>query len=316
MNGQKTPIAGSLNSLLVMEAAVRCSSFSVAARELNLSQPAVSRHITTLEERLGCALFIRDHNKIVPTEHGMRLADAVSLGFGHVTAVWRDILTTADFSNVVLASSYGFADQWLMPRFSRLQKAMGGAQVRVVTSDRMEDIDYSRLDAAVVWDLSRVPDRPMIPLVPDETFPVCNPEFLIKWQDRGLADPRTGFLDLSRLPPEFFLHVAVYSSGLSSWQSWFAKSGLSVPDFGQPPIYDAYRFMMRAALDGEGVALGWLGLIDEELAEGRLVRVGPSVSNREISYYLQHRHLTEEAVALRRLVRWFREEVEQVYGVK
>ena len=88
MEAQFHTLMGSLNALLVMEAAVRHSGFSSAAKELNLSQPAVSRHISTLEGRLGCALFYRDHNKITPTEAGQKLADAVSLGIGHVCLLY------------------------------------------------------------------------------------------------------------------------------------------------------------------------------------------------------------------------------------
>ena len=313
MNKQRNVLSGSLNALLVLEAAVRSRSFSLAGKELNLSQPAISRHIATLEGRLGQALFIRDHNKITPTEAGQKLADSVGLGFSHVASVWQEITSLTDGRDVVLACSYGFADQWLMPRFSNLRADMKGAQVRVVTSDRLEDIDFRRVDAAVVWDLMQTPDRPAIPLIKDETFPVCSPQFLARYCEGFVASETNSApeMDFSNLAPEDFLHFAVGSSGFQTWHSWFTKVGLPIPEFGQPVPYDAYPFLMRAVLNNEGIALGWRGLVDSILESGQIVRAGPSVSNRETSYYLQHRDIHENSTALTRLVDWFKSEAEK-----
>ena len=316
MKGEKTLIAGSLNALLVLEAAVRKGGFTLAARELHLSQPAVSRHIATLEGRLGCSLFQRDHNNITPTEAGQRLADAVALGFSHIDAVWREITLKADENSVVLACSYGFADQWLMSRFSDLRAAMQGVQVRVVTSDRLEDIDFRRVDAAVVWDPTQIPSRPAVPLIRDETFPVCSPAFLERYrgrhEDGRRVDPDQ--VNFSKLAPNNFLHFSVGDSGFQTWHSWFTTAGLPIPDFGQPAAYSAYPFLMRAVLNGEGIALGWRGLVDDLLESGQIVRAGPSVSNRATSYYLQHRAIAEPEVPLRLLVDWFKSEASKSEG--
>jgi DNA-binding transcriptional LysR family regulator len=298
---QKIPqIAGSLNALLVFEAAARLGSFSLAAQELNLSQPAVSRHVATLEARLDCALFTRSHNRVRPTEAGQKLAAAVALGFGHVAAAWSGIAARSGPDEVVLACSYGFADQWLLPRFSRLRDAMGQTQVRVVTSDRMEDLDFGRVDAAVVWNPDALPDRPSIPLIRDETFAVCSPGFRARHAREG-----SEHLDLQELPPERLLHFSVSGTDFLTWPRYFQAAGLPPRPFGSPAEFNAYPFLMHAVLNGEGVALGWRGLVDELLAQGAVVQAGPSVSSRGHSYYLQHRPLGDSSGALARLRDWF-----------
>lgn len=297
----KTPqIAGSLNGLLVFEAAARLGSFSLAAKELNLSQPAVSRHVATLEARLGCPLFRRSHNRVAPTEDGLKLAGAVALGFGHVAEAWSALAARSGTDEVVLACSYGFADQWLMPRFSGLRAAMGETQVRVVTSDRMEDLDFARIDAAVVWNPAAMPDRPAMPLIPDETVAVCSPAFLARHQWQG-----SGGLDLQALAAKDFLHFSVSGSDFLTWPQYFRAAGLPPRDFGSPAEYNAYPFLLNAVLNGEGVALGWRGLADGLLEQRRLVRAGPAVSTRSHSYFLQHRPLTRDSGALEQLTRWF-----------
>lgn len=312
----KGSIAGSLNSLLVLEAAVRCGGFSLAAKELNLTQPAVSRHVATLEARLGQALFVRANNKLTVTEVGQKLADAVSLGFGHVDKAWQEIAAPQDHGNIVLACSYGFADQWLMPRFSDLRATMRGVIVRVVTSDRLEDLDFGRVDAAVVWDLSRTPERPSIPLIPDETFPVCSPTFYENHLATHKLTPPSNetLLDFNLLSADDYLHFSVGNSGFCTWQSWFTLTGLPIPPFGQSTPYDAYPFLMQAVLNGEGVALGWRGLVDQLLEDGRLLRCGPSVSNRETSYFLQYRRMAGENRVLQQLVAWFEKEAVEKVG--
>lgn len=283
---------------------MRLRSFSVAARELNLSQPAVSRHISTLEARLGQRLFHRNNNRITPTDNAQRLADAVALGFGHVHEAWESVLAPPERDEVVLACSFGFADQWLMPRFSELRNAMRGTRVRVVTTDQLGDIDMSKIDAAVTWDLNQHPQRPFLPLIPDETFPVCSPEFAAR---RGLE---TG-AGIEALPVEDFLNFDVGRSGFLTWNAWFAHAGLPPGPLDVSPEFDAYPFLMQAVLNHEGIALGWRGLVDKLLQEGRIIRAGPSVSQRETAYYLQYRPIRNEDDPLSRLLAWFEAQVDR-----
>ncbi|WP_170763037.1 LysR family transcriptional regulator [Ruegeria lacuscaerulensis] len=295
------PSSGSLNALLVLEVAVRHSSLSRAADELGLSQPAVSRHITTLEDRLGQPLFERNNNQITPTANAIRLADAIALGFGHVDLAWTDISAPRDRKEVTLACTFGFADQWLMPRFSDLRRHLGDGRVRVVTTDQLGDIDLSRLDAAVVWDPSRLSDRPCFPLIRSETFPICSPDFLA-------AHPEAKEC-ISRVPPELFLHFDVGESGFMTWDKWFTHARLERPSFGNFTAFDAYPFLLQSVRRGEGIGLGWRGLVDQSLANCEVLRLGPSVSDREVSYYLQHRPVRNENGTLGRMLRWFQRAV-------
>ena len=52
------------HALIAFEAAARCASFTAAARELGVGQPAVSHQITALEEQLGHPLFRRKHRGV------------------------------------------------------------------------------------------------------------------------------------------------------------------------------------------------------------------------------------------------------------
>lgn len=296
------PTSGSLNALLVLEVVVRHSNLSHAARELGLSQPAVSRHISALEDRLGLPLLARNNNQITPTHGAVRLAEAVSLGFGHLDQVWTEISAPPDREEVTLACTYGFADQWLMPRFSDLRDHLQGAQVRVVTTDQLGDIDLSRLDAAVVWDTSRLPERPCFPLLKSEVFPICSPDFLAVHPEALEA--------IETVPPHLFLHFDVRESGFMTWSKWFALAKRKAPAFRVPAQFDAYPFLLKAVEAGDGIGLGWHGLVDQALATGRILRLHPSLSDRKVSYYLQHRPIRDQNGVLAKMLQWFREAAE------
>ncbi len=293
------PTTGSLNALLVLEVAVRHSSLSRAAEELGLSQPAVSRHVATLEGRLGQRLFQRSNNQIAPTQNALRLADAIRLGYGYVDQVWNEVTAHSNREEVTIACTYGFADQWLMPRFTHLRNALGGARVRIVTTDQLGDIDLSRVDAAVVWDPTRLPQRPFVPLLRSEIFPICSPGFLTAHPEAAES--------IQDLPPDLFLHFDVGASGFMTWPKWFALAKLEPPQFKSSADFDAYPFLLQSVQRGEGIGLGWHGLVDEALSKGEILRLGPSVSDRDVSYFLQHRPLLSDSELLARTVRWFRD---------
>ena len=59
-----------LNLLKEFTLLARYLNYSRAARELNLNQPTLSRHIVQLEEELGVQLFLRDRQSVALTEAG------------------------------------------------------------------------------------------------------------------------------------------------------------------------------------------------------------------------------------------------------
>ncbi|WP_420547969.1 LysR substrate-binding domain-containing protein [Curvivirga sp.] len=290
-------VPGSLNSLIVLESAVRHASFTKAGDELLLTQPTVSRHIAVLEERLGKELFHRIKNRIVPTKEGHRLANAVSLGIGHTESVWEELSRTEHEDTIVLACSFGFADQWLLPRFSSLQEAIEGKKISVVTSDWMGSLDMTQIDVAVVADLALSFDRPIIPLFPEIAFPVCSPDFL-EQHPQILNNPHA-LLDVE------LIQFDVGSSGYLDWKIWFEKVGINMKERNYNHIYDSYPFLCRAAQEGKGVAIGWTYLVDKYIQEGSLVRIGAAVRNRDSAYYLQFKDGSYHSATLKKISDWF-----------
>ena len=294
-------ISGSLNALLVLEAVVRNRGFTRAATELHLSQPTISRHIATLESRLKRSLFTRHGNQILPSAEAERLASAVALGFGHAESAWEEVLVESGDEPLTLACSFGFAENWLMPRYASLKSALGNIRLRIATFDKLDFLDMSRIDITVVWDTRITPERPYFPLFTEQAFPICSPAYLRQFAQ--LED------DIEALASAQLIHFDVGDSGFLNWRLWFAAQGIDyrIPD--DAHLYDTLPFATQAILDGEGVGIGWRYLADQILEDGRVVQIGPSVANRKAAYYLQYREDGANEAAVSTVVDWFRQAI-------
>jgi len=81
----------SANALFVFEAAARCGNFTRAAQELYVSQPAVSRMLSRMEDHIGVRLFVRVHGGIELTESGRILYRKISEGLTGIEDAIREI---------------------------------------------------------------------------------------------------------------------------------------------------------------------------------------------------------------------------------
>ena len=76
----------SLGALAIFEVAAKHLSFTVAARELNVTQGAVSQQVRLLEDTLNTKLFLRKHNALELTSDGVDLFAAVTAGLDRISA--------------------------------------------------------------------------------------------------------------------------------------------------------------------------------------------------------------------------------------
>src|SRR5579863_2720506 len=105
----------SLLGLSVFATAARRLSFTEAARELHVSQAAVSRHVRTLEELMGRALFRRLHRRVELTGPGKRLASGLEAGFAQIQRT-VDVVRGLTSRNLRVAVEPAFASRWLVTR--------------------------------------------------------------------------------------------------------------------------------------------------------------------------------------------------------
>lgn len=287
-----------LPALLAFEAAARHENFSAAARHLGMSQAAVSQHVQQIEQEIGQPLFRRLHRGAALTEAGRSLATALTQGLDRIEAALAALREEAEAPMLSIATDFGFASFWLMPRLSALAAALPGVEVRIVTSQTRRLIPAPDTDVTIAFG-SVAPGAPL--LFPERVVPVCSPSFRDRYRskDGGFDWARLPLLDLDAPEPGRWL----------GWRDWFAAA--SQPGrHGRGPVLhlNTYPLVVEAAMQGQGAALGWLPLLDRQMAAGLLVPMAEEIATATRGYALtiSERALARPAVADFR--RWLLEE--------
>ncbi|MCC7276235.1 MAG: LysR family transcriptional regulator [Alphaproteobacteria bacterium] len=255
-------------SLFAFEAAARLGSFTAAGRELNVTQAAVSFSVKNLEASLGVALFVRHHKRIELTEIGERFYHDVAIGLAHIRRS-ADQLRRRD-RHVTLSISTGFATYWMVPRLAAFRSAHPDIDLRCHTSDKDLDLLAEGLDLGIYRGDGAWPEYDSALLAAEEIYPVCSPNYR-----RG-----TRIQSLAALVRLDLIHLEEAFRPRPTWSDWLKAEGFQWRDDGAGLRLNDYALVLQAALEGEGVALGWHHLVDDAIRRGRLVR---PVGNRLVT---------------------------------
>ncbi len=267
---------GPLQRLAVFDAAARLGSFTAAAAELGMTQPAVTRHIRLLETNLGVALFTRRSNSSSLSEIGRRLSDHVAAGLDMLEFGLTDLAEHA--TTLVLAVTPGIAQQLLFPRLDSLIDVLGDVELRLTIVDREQDLNEGGFDAAIWLGTGSFPGFRSHRLFDEVIFPVASPSLAATF---GLDGDSTA-AEVHRAP---LIHMDDGGRPWMTWSRWLAAYGLGLSREPGRVLFNNYPLVLQQALAGKGVALGWAGVVDTLLDSEGLTIVGPSLRS-DRSYHL------------------------------
>src|SRR6185503_4673237 len=137
-----------LSAIRVFEAAARLLSFTAAAKELGMTQAAVSWQVKALERRLDQPLFRRLTREVALTPSGERLARAASEAMAALRVAVSDI-SDAGEGVLAITTMQTLAERWLAPRLGAFQVSHPKIAVRVETTGRIVDLARGEADVAV-----------------------------------------------------------------------------------------------------------------------------------------------------------------------
>jgi DNA-binding transcriptional LysR family regulator len=201
---------------------------------------------------------------------------------------------------VTLAASSAFGSMWILPRLARLRAELPDIDLRIQTSIRDLDLDEEPIPLGVRGgDPANWPRYHSAVLAPEVVFPVASPGFL---ERRGHP---TRPEDLLALP---LIHLEEPVRAACDWSEWFASAGLRFPAQAKHLAINDYVLVMQAVLAGEGVALGWQHLIEEQLRSGALVAVGGHVLNTDLAFHIVWPRSKELNSQARRVRDWLVDE--------
>jgi LysR family transcriptional regulator, glycine cleavage system transcriptional activator len=290
-----------LRLLSVFEAVARHRSLSLAARTLNVTQPAVSKSLRDLEQWIGTALFDRNRRPLALTESGEILLAATREGLGLIAGAIAEIGRLHDTREgaLRLSCSIGFATYWLMQRLSTFSAAWPDIAVSVMTIPHDAAPDAPHADVMFRYGHGRWRDGTVIRLFQECIDPVASPEFLLSRP----IDPAS----LSGLP---LIHVDVDDASWRSWPGYCQTTGVIRGRAGNDIRFNNYVQATQAALGGQGVMLGWRSITGDLVAERRLTSVGlPTIEPEDGAYYLVIPPRSAGLPAVARFTDWLRAEV-------
>jgi len=170
------PIGG----LISFVAAARHGSFTSAARELNLSQAAVSRQIRELEGHLGIPLFQRIRQRVVLTEAGKLYVSHVRKPLDELASASRKVAALSSDTTLNLAVLPTFASRWLMPRLPSFQNEHPTVTIHLTTPQSAHEFSTEPFDAGVFHCSPDWPGATACHLLDMELVPVCSPRLNVK----------------------------------------------------------------------------------------------------------------------------------------
>ena len=255
--------------LRAFEAVARRSSFSAAAEDLHLTQPALSRQIKGLEEELGSPLFLRGTRRVELTVAGTQLLRGVIPLLQRLDTTVSQIRSARGRRHVSITTFASFASLWLLPRLALFQSAHPDIDIRISASDAMADLDDPDVDLALRYCHPDPAPVGATRLFGEVVTPAVG-RGLAEQAARGQAPPLVEAADLVR-------HTLIEeddhrpSAEFLGWRHWLRQHG--VPQL-EPARWMLLNFtyqQVQAALAGQGVALARLPLVAEALERGELI---------------------------------------------
>ncbi len=278
------------SALSAFDAVARHGTLTRAALELNVSQPAVSRRVAALEADLGTPMFGRDTRPLRLTAEGRRLFEVLRATLSRLEHVVQEIRGARPGQKIVLGVDPGFASYWLLPRLPRLQAAFADYSLRILTGDFTDDRD--NVDLLIEFGPGRASSVGRI--LGENVFAVCSPAYLAG---------RRRMLGLDELREQRLLWLEDKHERWYSWKSWFETLRKPLTAKALKTVsFNDYSLLLSAALAGQGVALGWDGLIDQFLESGSLMRVSKESVRSERGYYVSC--TARENLAAQRVAQW------------
>ncbi|WP_331372751.1 LysR substrate-binding domain-containing protein [Sinorhizobium chiapasense] len=286
-----------LTGMTVFEAAARLLSFTRAAAELGVTQAAVSRQIHLLEEAFGFPLFRRLHRRIELTEKGRLLSSATTSAFNLIADTVSDITKDESSGELAISATVAFSQFWLLPKISAFSRAYPQVKLRIITQDKSADVESDDIDLAIRYGNGMWPDGQAEFLFDDEIFPVCSPEYF-----REIGEIST----LAELVQYPLIANDTDDPTWTGWNEWLAAFSVEGPRRSTGLRCSFYTEAIYAALNGQGIALGWKRLVEDLLNQNRLVRLTDASISTRNGYFvvLPRRQKKKEHAEL--LVRWLK----------
>ena len=277
------------DKLRIFHAVAEAGSFTHAGEQLNLSQSAVSRQISALEESLNVPLFHRHARGLILTEQGELLYRTAHEVFGKLAMTEALLTESKDRPKGVLkvTATVAFGSTWLAPRMREFMEVYPDIELHLVLADRELDLSMREADVAIRMTPPRQAD-----LIQRHVLTVHMQAYAAASYVKKMGIPKT--------PEELDKHrLVVYGEDERPPvpdTNWLLRVGRPAGDPRRPAmsINNVYG-ILQAVQWGSGIAA-----LPEFMVQGSndLVRVLPELEGPQIDAYFVY---SEELRATKRI---------------
>lgn len=240
-------------ALRALEATTRLQSVSKAARELNVTDGAISRAVRELEAQLGASLFERRNRQVIPTAAARILAEDIRSALEHLSlAIGRAKGRTSQSAPLTISCEPTFLMRWLIPRLSGLQAALGpDREIRLISAGGAPPFLRDGIDLAI-----RRAD-----------FPIGQEMAAASFLDERIGPVCRRDMEQGELVSGTLLHSATRPD---AWAQWADLTGSRLAPR-RTITFEHFYLSLQAAVAGTGTAIGPIALVADDLASGALV---------------------------------------------
>lgn len=267
MNWREVP---SLAALRAFEATARLSSFSAAARELNVTHAAIAQHVRALEGELGVGLVFRAGAGMALTEHGHGLAAALSDGFGQIADGVARLRSSKQGQPLNISLTPSFAENWLMPRIGAFWAEHPEIKVALNPSMELEDLRRGGFDLGIRYGRG--------------SWPGLEAEMLVHANFVIVGTPDLAARVKGDVPRSLGMLPWVFEAGRDELRVWGNAVGLGSCAMDSIEV-PTNSMVMSATRAGARISIQNKAVVERDLSEGRL-QILHEEAPSDLGYYL------------------------------
>lgn len=281
-----------IQDLYTFHVVARVGTMQDAARELGVTPGAISQRMRAVEERHGLRLFTRSKNGIALTAAGVALHADVGAAFSDIEAAQARHFTRRQTA-IRLSAAPTFAYSMLVTSLGKFSEQHPSIKIAVETEDRLVDLRSEPVDLAIRHGLGDYQGA--------RSEWLCSPELIVV----GSPAMLTSCCPLGA-PSDCLQYKLLPDATGKDWALWFTAQGIDAKGAIYGPQYNDDFLTVKAAVEGQGLALLNDVYVAECLASGQLVKALDTQWPTAFAYYAVALAETFERPSVSTLVEWLK----------
>lgn len=264
-----------LRLLAIYATVVEAGSFAAAARKLRSSRSRISEQVAQLEADLGVRLFQRSTRQLNITPEGREIYEQARQLPGILQGVEAITTPSEPSGRVVITLNHDIAHKFLLPVLPLLQQRYPAIQLDLVLDDARLDLIGEQIDLAIRIGIPK--DEALIARVMhEERFALfASPEFLARYgTPKSLKElEKLPWVILSQTAQTEIKHLRQNNRSILIKPTQFSRCN--------SPL-----MVQKLVMNGLGIGALLPGTVSQEVADGKLVQVMPSITSEAMVFSL------------------------------